>query len=391
MNVREFIEKKKKMQEYLLEFIEREDEEEENFLNFQDFCDYQNVTMNKHEMKALLYLIIKIADNHHRTNNFFAKIEQILIKIKEAIMKFFSNSEIFKIFKSNKRLLLFLIEEKMITIDENIHSDMMQNKMAENYYSEYFSLEIKQMEEEEEINEFSKEEIEIFKEKRKMGENDDEVCEMIRKDLIEEFITYVKKTNSSIKKFIKPSIFETNSFLLKNQNVTLIEYAAFFGSIQIFRYLYKNGCKLTESLWLYAIHGDDAEIISILEENEIQPPDDSFDECIKESIKCHHNHIVNYFLNNYMNGNHEKIDFKQNFNDNIASYFFHYYNFSYFPNECFLNKNVFYVFCYACKYDYYPIVKCLIEANRIDVNEKIIQTLIFLYNSNIIICNEILI
>ena len=80
---------------------------------------------------------------------------------------------------------------------------------------------------------------------------------------------------------IEQSIYETNSFLLKNSienpekqmykylnhkrlkiknEISLIEYAAFYGSIQIFQYLRMNNASLNKSLWLYAIHGQNAEI-----------------------------------------------------------------------------------------------------------------------------------
>ena len=58
----------------------------------------------------------------------------------------------------------------------------------------------------------------------------------------------------------------------KRKKITLIEYAAFFGSIQIFNYLKLNKISLTPSLWKYAIHGNNAEIIQILEENHFQLP-----------------------------------------------------------------------------------------------------------------------
>ena len=48
---------------------------------------------------------------------------------------------------------------------------------------------------------------------------------------------------------------------------TLIEYAAFFGSIQIFKYLVKNGVELYPSLWNFAIHGNNPELISFLEDS----------------------------------------------------------------------------------------------------------------------------
>ena len=52
---------------------------------------------------------------------------------------------------------------------------------------------------------------------------------------------------------------------MQNQgNITLIEYATFYGSIQIFKYLLNNNVGLTESLWMYAVHGQNSEIIDIM-------------------------------------------------------------------------------------------------------------------------------
>ena len=74
---------------------------------------------------------------------------------------------------------------------------------------------------------------------------------------------YINKTNFSVFNEIEPSIFETNPILM-NENVTLIEYATFYGSIQIVQYLVNNKVELTESLWLYAIHSNNQEMIDFL-------------------------------------------------------------------------------------------------------------------------------
>ena len=68
-----------------------------------------------------------------------------------------------------------------------------------------------------------------------------------------------------LKRSIQRSIFETNQFLF-NKTPTLIEYAAFFGSIQIFNYLLLNHVTITPSLYIYVIHGAHPEIIQIIEE-----------------------------------------------------------------------------------------------------------------------------
>ena len=64
---------------------------------------------------------------------------------------------------------------------------------------------------------------ENFYRKRNEGENDSQICELIRKEMITEFVAYVTRNSISLNAKIQPSIYETNSFLLKkskrsNQN-----------------------------------------------------------------------------------------------------------------------------------------------------------------------------
>lgn len=113
-------------------------------------------------------------------------------------------------------------------------------------------------------------ESEKFDKKRFEGENDDQICRLIREDEIESFTQYISKANISLSSTVGSSIFETNSFLI-NKNPSLIEYAAFFGSLKIFNYLIENKIELTPSLWLYAIHSNKMELIHILENNKIVP------------------------------------------------------------------------------------------------------------------------
>ncbi len=65
---------------------------------------------NRYEFKSFLYLILKIATNHCSASNLFNKITNLLNYFKDPIKQSFSNTEIFDIFESNRKLLLFLIK-----------------------------------------------------------------------------------------------------------------------------------------------------------------------------------------------------------------------------------------------------------------------------------------
>ena len=63
--------------------------------------------------------------------------------------------------------------------------------------------------------------------------------------MIKDFIIFINQSHCPIFEVkIKPSVYETNDFLL-NKASNLMEYAVFYGSIQIFRYLLMNGFELS--------------------------------------------------------------------------------------------------------------------------------------------------
>ena len=139
----------------------------------------------------------------------------------------------------------------------------------------------------------------------------------------------------NISSIIKPSIFETNLFLLKRES-SLIEYASFYGSMQIIKYLFMNQIELKSTLWLYSIHSKNPELIHFLEENHVkQPIYNERNQCYKESIKCHHNDIASYFLNNFANETEEQLndDFEFTFKNNVVAYAFQYRIYSFIDKE----------------------------------------------------------
>ena len=365
MNIQEYIERMKTIQNKILNFLDNTQDIEEHYQNLNKLFEDSKIRNNKHLLKTVLYIIANISNNHHRYPEFFEKLEKILQIFEKEIKDKYSNYEIFKIFHNNKRLLRFLIKTNILIINENIKTEMQREKYESfNYFIYLFpenTLKVKSM------NEID----DKFENKVKEGENEYLISEIIRQDSINNFISYIEEYNYPIKDYIKRSIFETNVFLLKHPNVTLIEYAAFFGSIQIFEYLINKGIELTPSLWLYSIHGNNPKIIKHLMKNKIQLSSKLYDECIKESIKCHHNNIVNYLKENIKTIiNCNDYDIYDDLNKNIILSSFHYYNFSYFPKEI----NDLKIFEYACRYDYSKIVRYLLNEEDIEIASHKILT-----------------
>ena len=372
MQIHEYINEIKIYQNSILEFIENDDSSDENFGNLTDIIENSNILINKRWLKLFLFLLLKIANNHKRGPHFFDKLSQIIIYLKYYILHFFTNLEIFNFFAENKRILLILIENNMITFNCSIAYFLAKNKN----YTIYFFPEIRPFITSLNQTQMQTTKFEFLKKKREIGENDSYICSLIRNDSIEEFVSYSTRMNLPLSSRIKSSPFETNALLLKKEP-TLIEYAAFFGSIQIFQFLRMNDVPLKKSLWKYAIHSNNAELIHLLEEHEVETSQKIYKKCYIESLKCHHNDIANYFDMNYIqyfeNENHKKSFFKSllnlfrtNSNKNLfIEEKMAYCNFALFNDDDVIDEN--YLFS-ICKYNYFDLAEFFIVNQGVNVN-----------------------
>lgn len=201
--------------------------------------------------------------------------------------------------------------------------------------------------------------------KRTIGENDNYIFELIRNDAINEFISYVKQTNFPLMSKIIPSIFETNLLFLKKDKdifnigkdeITLLEYAAFLGSIQIFKYLY-NLYQKPSSVWNYSAHGNNLNLIQFLEQKNPKLSSYNLSTIFPKSISCNHDEIAKYVLSKLVN------NAKKSLNDKLMP--LKHYNFL-FINKNLINKSLFFE---LCKYDYLPIVEFHLKNSKIDINK----------------------
>ncbi|KAK8876569.1 hypothetical protein M9Y10_006786 [Tritrichomonas musculus] len=367
-----------------LQYIENEDDLEESYQNLLKSFNDLKIEENKHDLLLFLYIISQVANNHYRSNDFFEKIEKIIVHFKSSIKTYYSISEILQIFEENKRMILMLIDLKIITLTNSIVESFFNDKFRKKKYAEYFFPEIKNFLNQDLRDKMEKEMTENFDEKRREGENDHLLCKLIREDLIEEFIVYINKENFPLDYQFTMSTFETHPFLFE-KSPTLFEYASFFGSIQIFRYLLKNNAKPAKRIKKYAIHGDNQEIIDALEI--IKQNDKIY---LEEAIKCHHNHMANYLKENFVNFDQVDSIIDQNFDDNFMSYCYKYYNMSFIPDD-FGHECIFY---YLCKYNYFSFVEELLKIKEIDINKPISKDLTPLrlasFNNNIDLINLLL-
>ena len=126
MNYNQYLDKMKKIQNLIIIFLDNDEDTEENFQNLVNVID-PTISTDIHEQRIIFHLLVKISNDHHRISNFFQKIERILLIFTNAFKKF-TISEIFEIFKGNKRILLFLIEEGIVNIDKYVFQTLTNNK-----------------------------------------------------------------------------------------------------------------------------------------------------------------------------------------------------------------------------------------------------------------------
>lgn len=352
----DYIEQKRKLQTTLLDFIDDLDNSTENYKKLMEIIENQQIRQNKKELLQFLLLLSNITNYHHRNSNFIQSIEQIITSLSKEIKDNFED-ELYERYQDNKLFLYLLSKTKLLTFNQNI-SRQIDKKDAN--FRDYFSLEIGPF-----LNRsiYTPKDID---ELRSTGENRSNISKLIRTDSVEEFIQLINKNSISVNDKIAHSNFETNP-LLYSKEPKLIQYAAFFGSIQIFKYLQLSGAELDPDLWIYVVHSKSGELIHLLEEIGIDPPNKSYESCLEEAIKCHHNDIANYILANLLNKKVVNYDLRKNITQNPVNYGFLYHNYEYIPPDFGENNHIY----YAIKYGYYTVVDLLLKNDYFDLNTRI--------------------
>lgn len=114
----------------------------------------------------------------------------------------------------------------------------------------------------------------------------------IRDDDIETFQMLLSQNNYTVNHQIKHSYYERTSTC--DKNVSLIQIAAVYGSVNIFKFLWmQNDIFLDDNLQFYSYSGRNFEIIHICEEK------CPLANAVDFAISTHQNELVEYFLDNF--------------------------------------------------------------------------------------------
>ena len=118
LRVKKYFDKKKELQEALLTFIDNTSDLVDDYYYLTRLIEEQKIESKPEEFKLYLHLIKNIVSDHHRGQNFYEKIERILLQYRKYIKQTFSNSLLFRIFIECKWILFFLIKNNILIIEE---------------------------------------------------------------------------------------------------------------------------------------------------------------------------------------------------------------------------------------------------------------------------------
>ena len=151
---------------------------------------------------------------------------------------------------------------------------------------------------------------------------------------------------------------ESNVILMLFQLINLFQLKARILALK-HCLLYFSACFLLFSLC--AVHSKNAELFHLIEECLPKPDSKLIDQILSESIKCHHNDIANYIMDNfYINQN--------KYRKSLAAYCLRFYNFSILPDD-FIDDE--FLFFYMCEFDYFTIVDFLLKTEKININSTV--------------------
>lgn len=266
-----------------------------NILETKQFIVDNDFLKTKQSIRQFLFTIDSAS---HARSDLIPLLCDILTFASDRIKAFFQSSEVASIF-SNDYIYLALFQCNAIDIDTIVtisrrdfatflfFSKELKEQVPSFYYGRLKKSSI--------IRTFLKDETESEVDQRRIFEKDvDPLTKSIQNDDITDFQSILSHSNISINSKTHQSINKAIEFANDGyESPTLIEYAAYNGSLNIFKFLWMNDAKLPDNILKMAVLGGSYEIIHLLESKNI-----TFDEsALNSAIEYHRNEIVEYIQN----------------------------------------------------------------------------------------------
>lgn len=192
---------------------------------------------------SFIYLLIK---------NGFLSIEKVIDKIM-MVDHFINKKEMTESEKSSftmnehNNVVLWFFPELLTKVDDK--------KLFIGLYENYSNY----------IHKYYPSNIEGFKKIREKGEPSDEITNSLRNDNVDQFQSIISMNGIDIKSGYIP--FDIFFHLIKLKEMSYINYAAFCGSINCFKFLFLNHAKLDNYTYRCAVFGGNLEIVRIVSQD----------------------------------------------------------------------------------------------------------------------------
>lgn len=284
----------KESHEELFEFAQ-------NINNFDDeelldiFKRYE-IDQNKIKFINIIQMISHFVRYRSRS---FETISKFLLNITDILKSTFSEDQIIDAFKASPQSLLdFLFEQKIISKYIN-ESNSTEGCIYTSFYLQNL---------EEKIGDDDNFENNVQKIESNKKDWSFSIREIIQKDDIDSFQSFISQTNENINSnLIKKPNQNNSSFInsYEKQCQNYIEYAALYGSIQIFKYLWMNNACVSNNLFPVSIYGGNFEIIHLVESkinndtNFSQNIDQIRNKAATAAVSCFRHELLSYLCDNY--------------------------------------------------------------------------------------------
>lgn len=224
----------------------------------------------------------------------FNRMTKFLLNISDEMKTNFSEEQISNAFKmSSQAVLDFLYDQKIVS------KRMTEESTEDNQI--YTSFYIQNLE----ANFDDENEIEQEKEEKPNDEKEgyNSIRKVIQSDDIDSFQNFISRTNENINSNLQKSSQILNTF--EKQCQKYIEYAAFFGSLRIFKFLWLNNAVVTDNLFPLSIFGGDMEIIHLIESkinsdsNYSEKIESIMNKAATSAVFCFRHELLEYLCENY--------------------------------------------------------------------------------------------
>lgn len=126
------------------------------------------------------------------------------------------------------------------------------------------------------------------------GESQNQLLKIIREDNLSEFQLLASGPNFDINNtnfFTYKELYFEKIRMLHKKNITCIEIAALFGSLQIFKFLLMSNAYITDRLTKFAVAGGNSEIVHLCDQKNL-----NFSQCLKYALKYGHDELFDWLI-----------------------------------------------------------------------------------------------